>query len=222
MFWYTVKQIKILSRVLVFFMCTVFGALVYMNSINIQVVADDVLVPYSNEPYMVPKGNVKEINNQFGQIINSTPTVSTILLYKFVANSETSIYSGRLSITSKSRDGSDFITRFKKYWLPMQGNTDKLQSLLLNNTHYETVETINKSCAIKSSKDSVSDCDEYKYIKKQYKAVLSMPIYDASDYSVKGYITFMLTKELSTDEQVLFINSMAPYLHKVAKLVNKK
>ncbi|WNA16037.1 virion structural protein [Xanthomonas phage XaC1] len=215
MIWYTGK---VLNRIVVFIMCSVFTVFMYLNSVNIKLATNNMLAPYAvDEPYTVPKRNVSEINTQLDKIIDSTPAVSTILLYKFVANTQTSIYNGRIGITSKSRDGSDFITRFRAYWLPMNSNPEKLQTLLLNNTHYETVDSIKKNCSMKET-----ECQQFLYVKENFKAIMSFPIYDDSDYSVKGYMTFLLDRELSEDEQVLLIKSMSPYLNKIANLVNQK
>lgn len=219
MIWYTEKQIKLLNRILVAFSCAVFGFLMYFNTLNIQDVANNALSPYILESYRISQSNVQEIDQQFGEIINSTPTVSTILLYKFVANKNTAIYDGRIGVTSKSRDGGNFITRFKDLWLPMQSDTDRMQTLLLNNTHYETFDQIKVICERKRTGQISKECDTYFKTQNEYKAVFTLPLFNKEDYSVKGYITFLLSKELTQDERNLFIQSVAPYIEKVSSLV---
>lgn len=219
MIWYTEKQIKLLNRILIAFSCAVFGFLMYFNTLNIQDVANNALSPYILESYRISQSNVQEIDQQFGEIIDSTPTVSTILLYKFVANKNTAIYDGRIGVTSKSRDGGNFITRFKDLWLPMQSDTDRMQTLLLNNTHYETFDQIKIICERKRTGQISKECDTYFKTQNEYKAVFTLPLFNKEDYSVKGYITFLLSKELTHNEQKLFIQSVAPYIEKVSSLV---
>lgn len=222
MIWYTEKQIKLLNRILVAFSCAVFGFLMYFNTLNIQDVANNALSPYILESYRISQSNVQEIDQQFGEIIDSTPSVSTILLYKFVANKNTAIYDGRIGVTSKSRDGGNFITRFKDLWLPMQSDTDRMQTLLLNNTHYETFDQIKVICERKRTDQISKECDTYFKTQNEYKAVFTLPLFNKEDYSVKGYITFLLSKELTQHEQQLFIKSVAPYIEKVSSLVAPK
>lgn len=222
MIWYTVKQIKLLNRVLVIFSCAVLGFLMYFNTLNIQEVANSALSPYILESVRISRNNVQEINTQFGEIIDSTPSVSTILLYKFIANKNTAIYDGRIGVTSKSRDGDDFITRFKDLWLPMQSDTDRMQTLLLNNTHYETYNEIKVICERKRTTPISKECDTYFNTRDEYKAVFTMPLFDKEDYSVKGYITFLLVNELNENERKSFINKVSPFIEKVSSLVSSK
>lgn len=222
MIWYTVKQIRLMNRVLVAFSCIVFGFLMYFNTVNIQEVANNALSPYLLESYSISQSKVQEIDNQFGQIIDTTPSVSTILLYKFVANKNTAIYDGRIGVTSKSRDEGNLITRFKDLWLPMQSDTDRMQTLLLNNTHYETYEQIRLICERKRTETISKECDTYFNTRDDYKAVFTLPLFNKEDYSVKGYITFLLSKELTENEQQVFIKSVAPYIQKVSSLVSPK
>ena len=220
MILYTLQQIRILNRMLVFFICFFFCSLLYINTSNIKSRMTQIFAPFVYSNNTISSTNVQEINNQFSNIINTTPDVNTILLYKFVTGTENFIYNGRIGITSKSRDGSNFIDKFNAYWIPMNVNANKLQILLLNNVHYENVNSISQAC-IAIPKES-ENCSELNFIKGNFKAVISLPIMDSSDYTVKGYITFLLERELSQDEQNKFTKEMTPYLHKIALLATNK
>lgn len=205
-----IRNDKTSNKIMTLLMCVAFGIILFWSTPQIEATTRDAVTPLISYNIVdISSDNVDKIDNQFNTIINSNPKVDALLFYRFVTKRDSIIYSGRVGVTEIVRDGLT-ITDFKANVIPMN-SSNKVQSILLNKPYYHVY---NRSqCRVDL------ECDGYP-VSDTIKAVISFPILDQTDYTVKAYITVLLNTKLDDKQIYNLTTEMQPYLNNISSLMN--
>jgi len=209
---------SIIGRFLTFVTCIVLGMFVLINANFIQGKAEAEVFPVMMNSVYVNKQNTENINIEFRKMMLDHPDISSVVLYKFVQDSGTSIYTGQVNITSETREGSQLPSDSEIS--PMTDGTKSIQDILLNNVQYENVSKIQLLCQDRFSDTQVYSCERYKKIGSKYKSVVSIPIIQNVNVGVIGYIMITLGSEYDNLQVQDLVNGIRPNITNVQLLVN--
>lgn len=213
------EQLSILGRILTIVACLIFGIFVFLNANSIKTtVKQEILPSIMSNMYEVKDSNIKHINTEFRKIISTNKDISTVVLYKFVADKTTSIYTGQINVTTESRNGTK-TPNDSTTVVPMVDSTDNIQEILLNQVHYDNIATIQLLCENKFDASQLYSCEKYKTIDTKFKSVVSIPIVNDTDYAVVGYIMITLGSEYNHIQVQNLVNDIRPYLSSIKPLV---
>lgn len=209
---------SILERFFTVVACFVLGVFVLFNANFIQGKADAEVFPIMMNSVYASQQNNENINVEFRKMMLKYPDIHSVVLYKFVQDSGTSIYTGQINITSETQDGSKLPVDSNIN--PMVDSTNSIQDILLNKINYENVATIQLLCENKFNASQLFSCERYKKIGSQYKSVISIPIIQNVDVGVIGYVMITLGSEYDNLQVQDLVNGLRPYITSVQLLVN--
>lgn len=212
------ERFTVLCRFLTIAACFVIGLFVLLNVNSIKTAVKKEVFPLlTDSMYNLNQQNVDNINMEFRKMIINFPDISSVVLYKFVSDSGTSIYTGQLNITSESNIGTK-LSRDNKI-TPMEDSTNNVQEILLNNVHYDNISTIQLLCNSRFDTTKPYSCEKYKQIGSKYKSVISIPIVHTVDVGVVGYVMITLGSEYDNLQVQDLVNNLRPYISSVQQLV---
>lgn len=209
---------SILERFFTIVACFVLGVFVLINANFIQGKAEAEVFPIMMNSVYASQQNNENINIEFRKMMIKYPDIHSVVLYKFVQDSGTSIYTGQINITSETQDGSKLPVDSNIN--PMVDSTNSIQDILLNKINYENVATIQLLCENKFNASQLFSCERYKKIGSQYKSVISIPIIQNVDVGVIGYVMITLGSEYDNLQVQDLVNGLRPYITSVQLLVN--
>ncbi|AFC21755.1 virion structural protein [Cronobacter phage vB_CsaM_GAP32] len=205
----------ILKRLLSIVACFVLGLFVLINCNNITVKAEiEGQTILNTQAY---NQNVESINMEFRKMMLHVPDISSIVLYKFIPDKGTSLYTGQLNVTSETSDGTKLPN--DSTVVPMVDGTNNIQEILLNNVHYENIATIQLLCENRFDTAQLYSCERYKKIGSKYKSVVSIPIVQNIDVGVVGYVMITLGSEYDNLQVQNLVNKLRPYISSIQPLV---
>jgi len=209
---------SILERFFTIVACFVLGVFVLINANFIQGKAEAEVFPIMMNSVYASQQNNENINVEFRKMMIKYPDIKSVVLYKFVQDSGTSIYTGQINITSETHDGSKLPDDNDVN--PMVDSTNSIQDILLNKVNYENVATIQLLCENKFNASQLFSCERYKKIGSKYKSVISIPIIQNVDVGVVGYVMITLGSEYDNLQVQDLVNGLRPYITSVQLLVN--
>jgi hypothetical protein len=209
---------SILERFFTIVACFVLGVFVLVNSNFIQGTAEAEVFPLMMNSVYASKQTNENINVEFRKMMLKYPDIQSVILYKFVQDSGTSIYTGQVNITSETHDGSKIPE--DSYVNPMMDSTNSIQDILLNKINYENVATIQLLCEDRFSSSQLFSCERYKKIGTTYKSVISIPIIQNVNVGVIGYVMVTLGSEYDNLQVQDLVNGLQPNITSVQLLVN--
>lgn len=209
---------SILERFFTSVACFVLSVFVLIAANFIQSKAEAEVFPIIMNSVYANQQNNENINVEFKKMMLKYPDIHSVVLYKFVQGSGTSIYTGQINITSQTHDGSKL--PIDRNINPMVDSTNSIQDILLNKINYENVSTIQLLCENKFNASQLFSCERYKKIGSQYKSVISIPIIQNVDVGVIGYVMITLGSEYDNLQVQDLVNGLRPYITSVQLLVN--
>lgn len=209
-------NLSILKRLLSIVACFVLGLFVLINSNNITVKAEVEGHPILSSQTLETQ-SVESINMEFRKMIVHFPDISSVVLYKFVPDKGTSLYTGQVNVTSETSDGTKLPN--DSTVVPMVDGTNNIQEILLNNVHYENIATIQLLCENRFNTAQLYSCERYKKIGSKYKSVVSIPIIQNIDVGVVGYVMITLGSEYDNLQVQDLVNKLRPYIASIQPLV---
>lgn len=219
MFKLSERQIAV-GRCLTFILCIIFSLVLLCNGNFIKTEVRDNISPVLFSSFFdISGGNVKSINNEFKDIINSHDDVIQLELYKFTPENNSTLYNGQINVATVSRDReSGYET---SPFIPMLSSPDSIREILLNSVHHDTTETISKRCDDQFSAETKYTCSKYIKTGSQSKSIVSIPLVDNTGYHVIGYITIALNTEYSDEMVQSLVNSVRHSVIKIQDLMYK-
>lgn len=209
------ENLTFFERLLSIVACFVLGLFVLLNSNFIQSkVAADTYPILMSQVYNL---NTESINMEFRKMIVHFPDISSVVLYKFVQDKGTSMYTGQINVTSETSDGTKLPN--DSTVVPMVDGTNNIQEILLNNVHYENIATIQLLCENRFDTAQLYSCERYKKIGSKYKSIVSIPIIQNIDVGVVGYVMITLGSEYDNLQVQDLVNNLRPYITSIQPLV---
>lgn len=211
------EKLSILGRFLTIVACFVIGLFVLFN-VNQYCSSpkqEDINPPAVSTMYQ--QQNSDYINLEFRKMMLKHPDITSVVLYKFVSDKGSALYTGQVNITSETSDGQKLPT--DDTIVPMVDGTNNIQEILLNNIHYENITTIQLLCENKFDSNQLYSCEKYKQIGSKFKSVVSIPIVQNIDVGVIGYIMITLRSEYDNLQVQNLVNELRPYITSVQPLV---
>lgn len=213
------EKLTLLGKFITIIMCLFLGIMVLLNVNSITKKEEQSVFPIiTNATYDIKQQNVENINLEFRKMMIKHPDINSIILYKFVPDKGTSIYTGQLNITSESKDGKQIPT--DDTIVPMIDGTNNIQEILLNNVHYENISTIQLLCENKFDTTQLYSCEKYKNIGSKFKSVIFIPIVRNIDVGVVGYIMVTLSSEYDNIQVQDLVNGLRPYITIIQPLIS--
>lgn len=211
------EKLSILGRLFTIVACFVLGLLVlfYVNR-YIATPAQEAMNPQVVST-MYQQQNADYINLEFRKMMLKHPDISSVVLYKFVSDKGSSMYTGQVNITSEASNGEKIPS--DNTVVPMVDGTNNIQEILLNNIHYENVATIQLLCENKFDSNQLYSCEKYRKIGSKFKSVVSIPIVQNIDVGVIGYIMITLHSEYDNLQVQDLVNELRPYITSIQPLV---
>lgn len=213
------EQLTLLGRFLAIVTCFILGCFITINANSIQLSVRNEVYPLLLENvYKIKNKNIDNINIEFRKMLISNKDISSIVLYKFISDDKTSMFTGQVNVTSESKDGTNLPR--SNFIAPMVDSTNNIQEILLNKVHYDNITTIQLLCDTKYDSTKFYSCEKYKDIGSTYKSVVSIPIINNLDVGVVGYVMITLGSEYDNMQVQSLVNNLKPYLNNVQSLVN--
>ncbi|SOK58582.1 hypothetical protein [Yersinia phage fHe-Yen9-04] len=212
------EKLTILCRLLTIAACFVLGLFVLLNVNKLQSTAQREVFPIIvNNVYNLNPQNVNNINIEFRKMIINYPDITSAVLYKFVSDSRTSMYTGQINVTSETKEGTNLPNDTNP--VSMVDSTNNVQEILLNNVHYDNIASIQLLCENKFDTNKLYSCEKYKKIGSKYKSVISIPIVQDVDVGVIGYVMITLSSEYDNLQVQNLVNGLRPYISSIQPLV---
>ena len=206
-----------LRRILSIVACFVLGLFVLMNVNAVHNKAEaDVFPIVMSQVHEINK-NSENINIEFRKMMIKVPDISSVVLYKFVPDKGTSMYTGQINVTSETSDGTKLPN--DRTVVPMVDSTNNIQEILLNNVHYENISTIQLLCQNQFDAAQQYSCAKYKKIDSKSKSIISIPIIKNIDVGVVGYVMITLGSEYDNLQVQDLVNELRPYISSIQPLV---
>lgn len=218
MFKLTKKHLCV-YRLFTFIMCVIFGLVILFNSNYIKTEVRDILSPVlMSSFYDISGGNIKSINREFKDIINTHEDILQLELYKFTTEINSNLYGGQVNVAKATR-GTTNITETREF-IPMIESTANIQGILLNNVHHDTSETIRLRCMDKFDVVKDYSCSKYTMINSPNRSIISIPLVDGTGYHVIGYITIAINREYTDIEVQILVNEVRKSVARIQKLMS--
>lgn len=212
------EKLSIIGRLLTIVACFVLGLFVLFN-VNrfMSSPTQENINPPSVVSTIYEQQNADYINLEFRKMMLKHPDITSVVLYKFVSDKGSSMYTGQVNITSEASDGQKIPS--DDTIVPMVDSTNNIQEILLNNIHYENIAMIQLLCENKFDSNQIYSCEKYKKIGSKFKSVVSIPIVQNIDVGVIGYIMITLRSEYDNLQVQDLVNELRPYISSVQPLV---
>lgn len=211
------EKLSFLERILSVVACFVLGLFVLFNA---NLLSDKALanaIPVAMGQVYEETQNAEAINLEFRKMMLKNPDISSVVLYKFVRDKGTSMYTGQINVTSETSDGTKLPNDSKI--VPMVDGTNNIQEILLNNIHYENISTIQLLCENRFDTAQFYSCEKYKRIGSKYKSIISIPIIQNINVGVVGYVLITLGSEYDNLEVQDLVNELRPNIASIQPLV---
>lgn len=212
------QQLSIVGKLLTMVACFVLGLFILFNMDNIHRKTESEISPVIMKNIAgVTSQNTDVINMEFRKMMIKFPDISSVVLYKFVSDKGTKMYTGQISITSETSNGKKIPSDTDNV-TPMVDGTNNIQEILLNNVHYENIATIQLLCENRFDTTQPYSCERYKRNGTTYKSIVSIPIVQDVDVGVIGYVMITLGNEYDNLEVQNLVNSLRPNLASIQVL----
>lgn len=209
---------NLMCRLFTLFSCVVFVLVLLCNSNYIKTEVRDFISPVlMSSFYDISGGNINSINTEFRNVIKSHGDIVQLELYKFTPENNSNLYGGQVNVAKAIR-GPSGGTETRPY-IPMVESTDNIRSILMNNVHHDTTETIRSRCLDNFDANKAYACSKYAKIDSLNKSIISIPLVDGTGYHVIGYITIALDQEYTDTEVQSLVNKVRSSVAKIQNLI---
>jgi hypothetical protein len=208
------EHLPIIGKMLTLVACFVLGLFILFNMDAIHRKTEAEVAPaIMKNMSSVNQQNTEVINMEFKKMMMKFPDISSVVLYKFVSDKGTKMYTGQINITSETNDGTKLPN--DSTVVPMVDGTNNIQEILLNNVHYENIATIQLLCETRYDNTQPYSCERYKRNGETYKSIVSIPIVQNIDIGVIGYVMITLGSEYDNLQVQNLVNGLRPNLANV-------
>ncbi len=190
-------------------MCFILGITILLSKEKIENEIIKTVFP-SVEKYISKSSyELKKINHEFGNILNSETDINTVVLYKFIPDSETHFFKGQVGVALRDRNGNEKVMT-DLYTLDRSNNA--YQEILLNKVHYENIFGSKMECGMFYNKELDYSCQDVQNISYSNYTIITIPVLDHNGYQVTGYIMLTINKRYHQYEVQGLVNSIKPYV----------
>lgn len=195
-------------------MCFVLGILILLSKEEIENKITSSLFPAVERNFFKSSYELKRINHEFINILNTQKDINTVVLYKFIPDTETHLFKGQIEIALKDRSGNKRVMT-DLYTLDRSNNA--YQEILLNKVHYENIFGSKMECVMFYQRELQYSCQDVHQISYTNYTIITIPVLDHNGYQVNGYIMLTVNKRYDQYQVQDLVNGIQPSVLLVSK-----